>query len=186
MKIRNKFQESARLKFSQASQKIKQITFSDCFTIKFLPLKFLTKVMLHWHLESTVIWKCWFPIYCEFILSLHHTCLDNYERASHLRFWKLPQSPFVGLFHCDILYPFLNCQFQPLFEIILNIRLILLYPSGKNIIIQLVLLHCTNITVRIRNIRPILIFDFSSYLPYHGHRILSIIVNLFLVWNGIG
>ena len=59
MKIKKKFKYIVRLKFSQTSNKIMKLTFANCFTIKLLPIKRLTEVMLHWNLQLNIIWDCW-------------------------------------------------------------------------------------------------------------------------------
>ena len=162
---------------------IMQLTITNEFPIKISPLKYLTEVMLHWHLYITVIWYCWFPRPCEFIMRIHHRWLDCYERTLRRHFWKIFQSLFVGFFHCDTPFPFLYYQFQWLFEIPLCSRIILFYTYMKNLRIKLVLLHCNYLVIRKCNTLIRLIFNFSSFLPFHGHKFISVTVKLFLIFN---
>ena len=142
------------LKLALMSKKIIKLTFDNCFPINFLPLKCLTEVMLHWHLQLTFIWNCWWHIPRQFILSLHHRYLDRSEWATHFRLQKICQILFVVFSHCVISYPVLYCHFQQVFERLLNSRLLLLYTPTKKLSIQLVLLHCINIFIIKRNKIP--------------------------------
>ena len=95
-------------------------------------------------------------------------------------------SPKLFVFsHCEIFYPVLYWHFQPVFGRLLNIRIILLYNSQKNISIKLVLLHFINIIFLKREKLPRLILNFSMSLPSHGYRILYLFVKLLLIWNNI-
>ena len=87
-----------------------QVTFTNKFPITFLHLKFLIDVMLHWHLYTTVIWNCWWPSPCEFVLSFHHICINWYEQAPHRRFRKCAK---LVCWILPLLHP-LNCSIYPL------------------------------------------------------------------------
>ena len=88
MKTMKKVKEIARLKFSQTRYKIIKLTFSECFPIKSLPLKCLTEVIIHSQMYFTIVWECWFPSRCKFILRLYHMGIDQSKPAPRHRFQK--------------------------------------------------------------------------------------------------
>ena len=141
--------------------------------------------MLHWLLYFTIIWECWFYSHWKLILRLHHRCINWSERAPSFRFRKMHQFLLVGFVHCGIPYPALHCHVKPIFERLINSRLLLFYPSLKNISIQMILIHCIDIVVQKRNKLTRLVLNFSMSLLSHGQRILSIIVNILISCNGI-
>ena len=84
-----------RIKFSQTNNTIIKLTYAKFPPIKLLPHKYITEFMIHWQLYFTFIRDYWCPSHCEFILKLHHMCLDWYERAPRLCLQIMIQSIFV-------------------------------------------------------------------------------------------
>ena len=96
----------------------------------------------------------------------------------------------VKLFFSDLaIVTFLNLFCIPTFIISLRDFLIvdffLFYPSLQKLSIQIVLLHCINFVILNWNKLLRLNFDFNMSLPYHVHRILSVVVKPLFVCNGI-
>ena len=59
----------------------------------------------------------------------------------------------------------------------------LFYTSMENLSILIFLLNCINLFIW--NKLPSFIFDFNTSLLSHGHRIISVITKLILIYNGM-